>query len=253
MEEKLKRDVEAMVTEIFSKKEEAEMRELIELELKKAANTIEDLTSVLETKKTEFVEVDTNLGEANEKIGNLETELEAARKEIETSTEKLAETEKVLEEKKKDEVANVRMSELEEAKVTRTDKDSQVAKIREMSNEDFVAYKEELVSIRQSVVAELEANQANTEANSVEEETPSTDTNAGEEGSENPEAEGSVPGESASDEGTEEEIPPANVDPGEAMAAALNMETAAIGDDILSKYTDLGNAMADNMKKQTEV
>lgn len=250
MEEKLMNDVEAVVTAIFSKKEEAEMRELTELELQKAAKTIEDLTSVLETKKTEFSEVEVKLTEANEKVENLESELEAARAEIETSNDKLTETEKALEEMKKDEVANVRMSELEEAKVIRSDREAQIAKIREMSDEDFVAYKEELVAIRQSVVAELEANQANTPA-PAEEETPSVVNPTEEEGSE----EDVDKDEGASEEDAEEDedTPPANVDPGDAMAAALNMETASIDDDILTKYSNLGKTMAENLKKQTEL
>jgi len=250
MEEKLMNDVEAMVTAIFSKKEEAEMRELTELELQKAAKTIEDLTSVLETKKTEFSEVEVKLTEANEKVENLESELEAARAEIETSNGKLTETEKALEEMKKDEIANVRMSELEEAKVIRSDREAQIAKIREMSDEDFAAYKEELVAIRQSVVAELEANLADPSA-PAEEETPSAVNPTEEEGSE----EDAEEDEGASEEGAEEdeETPPANVDPGDQLAAALNMETASIGDDILTKYSNLGKTMAENLKKQTEL
>lgn len=247
MEDKLRKDIEAVVASIFSEKEESDIRKKTEFELQKAADTIDDLTSVLEDKKGEFSAVEAQLTESNDKISSLETELEAARKETEDINEKLSETETALEEMKKDQVVNMRMAELEDAKVNHSDKEAQAIKVRDMADEDFVAYKDELVAVRQSVIAELEA--ANTEEEVVV--PPSKVNPEKEEGSEEVEEE-----EVASEEDAEEEdviTPPANVDPGDTIAAALNMEVASLGEDLVSKYSELGDALADKIKKDTEL
>jgi len=248
MEDKLRKDIEAVVASIFSEKEEADIRKKTELELQKAAETIDDLTSVLEDKKSEFSALEEKLTESNDKISSLETELEAARKETDEVNEKLSETEKALEEMKKDQVVSMRMSELEDAKVNHSDKEAQATKIREMSDEAFAAYKDELVAVRQSVIDELAAQKPEEVA---EEETPSKVNPEKEEGSDEVEEE-----EVASEEESEEEevvTPPANVDPGDAVAAALNMEVASLGEDLVTKYSELGDALAAKIKKDTEL
>lgn len=246
MEKKLKEDIEAVVASIFSEKEESDMRKKTESELQKAADTIDDLTSVLEDKKSEFSAVSEQLTESTDKISSLELELEAARKETEDVNVKLSETEKVLEEIKKDQVVATRISELDDAKVNHSNKEAQATKIREMDDDEFAAYKEELVAVRQLVIAELEAN----DKEEVTEETPSKVNTEKVEGSEEEEE-----GEVASEEETEEEeiTPPVNVDPGDMVAAALNMEVASLNDDVASKYSELGNALAAKLKKDTEL
>ena len=63
-----------------------------------------------------------------------------------------------------------RMAELEEAGVARKDKEAQTTKVREMSDEDFTSYKEELISIREAVLTELEETKAASEEEEVKEE-----------------------------------------------------------------------------------
>jgi hypothetical protein len=239
--DKLKKDIEAVVASIFSEKEESDIRRKTELELQRAAATIEDLTSVLEEQKASHIEKDESIVKANEVIDNLKTELEAAKKEIETSNIKLTETEKALEGMKKDKLADIRMGELSVAKVL-SNKETQIIKIREMSDEEFAAYRTELVEIRNAVVAELE------QAKAAQEQEAAAKAAA--------EAAAAAAAAAAAVAGTAatEEVdgivttPPANIDPGDAIAAALNFEVAAIDNDILSKYSKLGISLAEGMK-----
>jgi len=263
MDEKLKKDIESVVATIFSEKEEAEMRKKTEEALEKAAATIEDLTNTLEEKNAEAEEQESKFSEIQAKVTDLESELEAARNETESVKEQLTEKETELEEIKKDRAADVRMAELEEAGVAhRTDeaKDAQVARIREMSDEDFAAYKEELVSIRQSVLDELaasaESEEETAEETAGEESETSEEDNSQEEASEEETDENSEEGseeeteeEEASEE--EEEIPPANVDHGRALFAALNMDHRP-SPDLVERYAELGKAMAEEMNKSRE-
>ena len=55
--------------------------------------------------------------------------------------------------------------------------------------------------------------------------------------------------EKAAAEGNNNGTPPANIDPGNAIAAALNMEFAPSAD-MVDKYAKLGKAMAESMKKK---
>jgi len=162
--DELKTQVAALVASLFDEKEEAEIRSATEAELEKAASAISDLTSALEEKNAEVAEVDEKLTASDARVKELETELEAAQKELETANEKLGKSEQALEDMKKDRAAEVRMSELEDAGVARSDKEDQLAKVREMSDEDFASYKDELVSIREAVVAELKQSEEKAEA-----------------------------------------------------------------------------------------
>lgn len=266
MDEKLKKDIESVVATIFSEKEEAEMRKKTEEALEKAAATIEDLTNTLEEKNAEAEEQESKFSEIQAKVTDLESELEAARNETESVKEQLTEKETELEEIKKDRAADVRMAELEEAGVAhRTDeaKEAQVARIREMSDEDFAAYKEELVSIRQSVLDELaaaaseeETAEEAEEAAEGEESETSEEDNSEEEASEEETEENS---EEASEEEAEEEetseegedTPPANVDHGQAVFAALNMDHRP-SPDLIERYAELGKAMAKEFTKSRD-
>ena len=224
MNEDLKKDVEVLVTEIFSQKEEAEQRSETEKALQKSADTIQALTEALEGKNVEGEEV--------------------AKNDAQEKAEKLAESEKMIEDMKKDKAAELRMAELTEEGVALSNKEAQMAKVREMEDEEFASYKEELVSLRSAVKAELAKA------------TPEVDTASEEETQEEEVAEvvaeveeGEVAAEEL-EEGEEEaseEVAPANIDPGHTVAAAMNMEVMP-SDNILAKYAKLGKAMADRMK-----
>jgi len=278
MDETLKAQVAEVVKNLFNEKEEAKIRELTEAELQKAASSISELTTALEEKNAEMAELEEKATEADAQIQELTSKLEAAEKELETANEKIGETEQALEDMKKDRAAEVRMVELEDAGVARSDKDSQMAKVREMTDEDFASYKDELVSIREAVVAELEKDREKAEADAKAEEEAAN--KAAEEGAKN----GKKPmmdeeedeedmkkkkgkkkekcseeseEESASEEETEEAseedetTTPAEVTPGMQTMASLNMEYIP-GEDLMAKYRKFGEAMAKRWKKSDE-
>jgi len=245
MDEKLRKDIEACVAAIFSEKEEADMRRRTEEALQKAASAIEDLTNALEERNGEVEGLEAVISESENKTTDLETALEAAREEVRIVEEKLAENVKTLEEIKKDRATDVRMSELEEAGVAHSNKDAkanQTAKVREMSDEDYAAYKDELISIRQAVLDELAAA-----AETGSEETEET---AEEEVEEKEEAEEETEEKEEAEEESEEEdeeTPPANVDPNLTAFAALNLDVRPSAG-MLEKYAEFGEQMAENMR-----
>ena len=250
MNEELKKDVVAMVAEIFSQKEEAEQRAETEKALQKSADTITELTESLEGKNASDEEIATQINDLETKVTELTSELEAAQKEVEESASKLAESESKIEEMRKDKAAELRMDELVKAGVALSDKDVQTAKIREMEDEEFGSYKEELVSLRSAVEAELakvtpeeEASEEETQEEESAEETPGEE-NEEEATEEENEEEAS---EETEGEETSEETPPVNVDPDTAVAAAMNMEVMP-SDNVIAKYAKLGAAMAERMK-----
>ena len=274
-DEVLKKQVAELVDSLFNEKEEAEIRKNTEHELEKAASTISDLTSALEEKNTEVAEIEEKLTAGEARVKELETELEAAKKELETANEKLGESEQALEDIKKDRAAEVRMAELEDAGVARSDKDNQMAKVREMSDEDFASYKDELVSIREAVVAELEKAKAEAdakaEAEAAEEAKKMKEKPMDEEDEDMKKKEkmkkgkmkekcSDDPASEESEEASEEEIAseeedetttPAQITPGQAAMASLNMEYVP-SEDLMARYANLGKAMADKFKKSRD-
>ena len=261
MEKKeLYEQVSKVVEDLFNDKEEAEIRERTEAELQKAASSISDLTSALEDKNAEVAEYEEKISESTSRIQELESGLEAAKTELETVNEKLSISEQTLEDMKKDRAAELRIAELEEAGVVHSDRDSQINKVREMAEEDFTSYKDELVSIREAVVAELEkareqvadaTEETKTEetvvAETATEETATEETAAEETATEETAAEETETEETAAEETTV----PAEITPGQATMAALNMEYIP-SDTLLGKYSKLGEAMANRWKKSAE-
>jgi len=243
MNEELKKDVEVMVSEIFSQKEEAEQRAETEKALQKSADTISDLTEALEGKNESDQEVATQINDLESKVTELNSELEAAKNEADETATKLAKSENVIQEMRKDKAAELRMAELVKAGVALSDKDAQTAKVRDMEDEEFGSYKEELVSLRSAVEAELAKVDPDVEVASEEEtqeEDPAPETAEEEEEVANEE-------ESEEEEASEEEETlPVNVDPDTAVAAAMNMEVLP-SDNVLAKYAKLGKAMATRM------
>jgi len=267
MDEKFKKDIEAHVASIFSEKEEAEMRRKTEDALQKAAVTIEDLTNSLEEKTTEADELESKFSENTDKISTIESELEAAKEEIETIKTQLSDKESEIEEMKKDITADVRMVGLEEAGVIHKNeeaKTNQIAKVREMSDDEFTAYKDELISVRQAVMDELaiaategasegETEEVSEKKEELEEgETGSdkeTDTET-EDTNENTSEDESVEGNEEGSSGDNADVSiAANIDHGKAVFAALNIDYRPIGQEMAIKYAELGKAMAESMTK----
>ena len=256
MEDKLRKDVEAMVMSIFSEKEEAEVRRKTEDALQQAAATIEDLTNMLEERDSEIEGLKSSSKEMESNVEDLNTKLEAAKEEIKDSKTKLDESQAALEEIKKDRIAEIRFFELEEAKVARTDeksKEEQVSKIREMSNEEFATYKDELVDIRKAVIAEIEGNRNVVDTNTVDTNTNTvnTDTDDDNENTSDTDTASNNTADADDDiDGTtdvDDETPLANIDPNRSISAAMNVDVFP-GDEVLEKYNKLGQAMAEKFK-----
>jgi uncharacterized protein YhaN len=250
MDDKLKKDVEAVVAKIFSEKEETEIRKQTEEALSKAAATIEDLTVSLEAKNSEVSELTEQLSEAKEKATNLETDLEAVKEEIAEAKKHSAELESTLEEIEKDKATALRITELEEAGVI-SDKEAQSSKVREMTDEEFASYKDELAAVRAAIIAELsksDETEEKEEADTEEKEEADTEEKEEKEEADTEEKEETEDADKEDAE-EEEETPPANIDKNQAVEAALNLELAA-ADDIKNKYQKLGTAMADLLIKE---
>ena len=238
MEDKLKKEIAEIVENIFDSKKEDEMRQRTEKALRESASAIESLTEELAAHKDELDEVKSSLASVTEerdaavaKVVDIEkakeeevakvekakedalSEAKAAYEELE---KKLEEKANELEEIRKEALAKTRMEELETAGVISEDRDAQSVKVKEMSDEEFASYKEELVSIRSTIMASLEKEEPKKETASKKKE---------------------------EDDGT----PPANIDPAQAVVAALNMEVHP-SEDMIEQYKNLGKALAASMK-----
>jgi chromosome segregation ATPase len=268
--------VATVVETLFNEKEEAEIRKRTESELQKAASSISELTTALEVKNSEVSGYEAKLSENEARITELSSELEAAKKELETANTKLAETVATLENINKDRTAEQRMAELESAGVIRSDRDSQTSKVREMTEEDFASYKDELVSIRQAVVAELEKARDKAEADAKaeedaakkaaedkkkgvppwmdeeEEEDPKTGKKKKKEkekcAAEESSSEASEEDKEKASETNEEKTAPAQISMGDVAKASLNLEYLP-SEDLVAKYRKLGQAMAKRWNK----
>lgn len=224
MDEKLKKEIEHIVSSIFANKTEEKKRQKTEDALKLSAEKVENLTKENSELSKSIEDYKTTIDELESKLEALEVEkstiIEAKDKEIselteakEALTSEMEEVSKELSSIRKELAADKRMCELDEAGVAREDKESQRAKVSEMSDEEFASYKEELVAVREYVIATLESSTKDSENASEDEESDDT-------------------------------TPPANIDPNQSTQAALNMESLP-SDDLLDKYKELGNAMAE--------
>ena len=241
MNDELKKDIEAVVAEIFSQKEEAEKRGKTEEALQKSAQTIVELTDTLEGKNAHEEELATQVSDLQKQNTELQSKLEAAQKEVEGATAKFAESEKKITEMNKDKAAELRMKDLATAGVTLSNVEGQAVKVREMSDEEFAVYKEELISLRKSVEAELAKSAEAAEKVKQEEEAKKVADDAA--------ALAAATAAAAAAAATGDVTPPPQVDPKKAVAAAMNLEVK-VSDDLMAKYAKLGAAMAQTMVKE---
>lgn len=216
--DELKKDIENMVADIWSEKEEADVRKKTEEALQKSADVITELTDSLEDKNSEVDEITEKLTASDTKIKELETELEAAGKELEKSKEDLIISEKGVDSMKKDKAADIRMVELVEVGVVHSDIETQTLKVRDMSDEDFASYRDELVSLKEAVEerltkAAIEAAEREKSATADEKEKDNTSVSA------------------------------AEIDKDNATKAALNLETAST-EEVSEQYKEMGKSMA---------
>ncbi len=252
--DKLDKDVQAIVDSIFKQKEELAMRKETENALTNSAEKINELVTSLEAKDEELGVVSTKVGGLEETVSDLsdsnkelEADLEKAKSDFDAEKEKLQKRAEVAEEEleniKKDQLAKARLEELTEAGVSATDETAvgdQVAKIREMEDDVFETYKAERVELRKSIITELEKSSSEEEVDGEE------DPNLEKSGKLLDKTEAELEAEEEAVAASEESI-----DPMKAMAALLNMEITP-SKDVVSKYRELGQAMADNMKGESK-
>lgn len=240
MTDQLKKDIEVMVTEIFSQKEEADKKVRTEEALQKAAATISELTEALEKKNAQEGEMASKVAELENSITDLNSKLEAAKKETEDSNSKLANAEKTIAEMNKDRATEIRMKDLVDSGIALSNKEVQTAKVREMTDEEFASYKDELISLRKAIEEELAktAQAADEQAKKEQEEKEKAAAAAKEE-------------EDKKAADTANAVtPPPEVNKESAAKAALNLEVKK--DDILTKYAEMGKAMAQRMVEKNK-
>jgi hypothetical protein len=250
VDDKLKIEIASIVTAIFDSKKEEDQREKTQQALETAASNIETLTSkvedndkVIATIEEEKTALEAGLVTSKEEAGKekkeVEDKLEVAEKDLEESKTKFEEVSTELKDLKDEASASARMSDLEEAGILRDDVDSQKAKVKDMTEEEFTSYKEELASIRKSILAEIEEAKKKEAASKNGKE---GEENAGEEGEEGGE-------ENASEEGVK--TPPAEINTSNAISAAMNMEIQPSAD-LLKEYASLGDALAAQFTNKEE-
>jgi len=250
VEDKLKQEIASLVAEIFEGKKEEEHRAKTKKALETAASSIEDLTSKvskneetissLESEKAELeVQVVSAKEESGKEVEALKAELDSVKEEAATSKSDLETVSAELANMKQEAVAKTRIQELEIAGVLRSDVEAQTEKVKGMSDEEFASYQEELVSIRKSILDQLEAAKKAEEVKKPEEKKEKAKTVDEKE---------TV---SKKGEGDEFTTPPVEVSPGKAIAAAMNFEIQP-SEDIIAQYKAMGAAMAENMKEKSK-
>lgn len=289
MNDQLVKNIETIVDEIFKKKEEAEMKKETEAALLQAAGTITQLTESLEAKDTEqesvVAEHQAAVAALQETITSLEAQLNEVvaskkvfedekavfDKEKEELIKRAEAAEKELENIKKDQIARERMTVLQTAGVSSTNVEAQTTKVREMSEEEFASYKDELVSVKESIVKQLESTNSLDDASKkalattndvaakeaevakILESRLAELKEAGAEVVDTADIEKIKSMDDAAFASFKEELIASlgssntdSIDPMRAAAAALNMEVKP-NEDMISKYRALGAALADNI------
>jgi len=188
-----KTELEKLVKDIFSKKEDSDKKEMLVAALEDAKSKLIETSNAITERDSEIAEMATKIEELNASVDTLtasvtekeETlkakveELTNVSEELETEKAKTAEHESAMEKKdvevtsmkgefdklsseldtiKKDAVVEKRMSALEEAGLLRSDEEGVVAqreKVSAFSDEEYDAYKVELEEIKASIVASL--------------------------------------------------------------------------------------------------
>ncbi len=250
MSDQLTADVKNIVDDIFRIKEESEMKQETEKALQTSADMITELSGSLEAKDAKLNDKEAEVSTLGETISDLElkiteltnekTDLEGEKETFETEkadiVRRAEEAENKIAEMEKDRLSITRVSELKEAGIAATNEkaiEDQASKIREMSDEEFSSYKDELVAIREAIIAELKSKKG----------TSGDTPTGGGKGS------GEGGSEEDDDNAASEETPA--IDPARAAFAALNMELVP-NKDVLAKYRELGKQMADNMTEKSD-
>jgi myosin heavy subunit len=259
MTDQLNLDVRKALDDVLKERDDVAMRQETEEALLKSTEKINELVSSLEAKDneasalvTKVDELEKVVAELSGKVSALTTEKENLEKEkttFQAEKDELLKRAQAVEETlaniTKDQLAKTRFDELKISGVATTEAkamEGQLAKVREMTDEEFAAYKNERVELRKVILAELEAKPA-----------PVVEPAAVVEPVVVPAPVVEPIADTAVVEPTEEELAAAAVasvvNPMNAMAAALNMEIIPTQDDKV-KYNALGAELAKRVKER---
>ena len=256
MSDKLVQDVKAIVDEIFKQQEEATMRKETEEALTQSAEKINELTASLEAKDAEVAELmasieelEKTIAELSDKVNELNEEKASFESEKEELIKRAEEAEKELESIKKDQLAKARFEELEAEKVaasTDDAKDAQLAKLREMTDEEFAAYKQERIELRDQLLAQLEQNKVDNDTDTASDGSDTVDDNIQTDTADVDTSDADFDDDKDAD--ITDDMDTASYDSMRAVASLLNLN-AVPNDDMLSKYKKLGEALAQRLNK----
>lgn len=245
--EKIKEEVTKLVESALRDKYVAGIESDINTALQKAEQTISllsdkltalekttlDSVAVLEALETKNDELSTEIAAKSEELTRLVEENKSL-------TERASSAEAELDNIKKDVLVKDRMAVLESLKIARSGdaRDKQLAKLRDMSDEDFAAYKDDLQALRAEFLASAAPAQAAQEQNDA-----GAETDASVEGEEDA---ATAEDASATDGGT----PPADVNSAlnESSTTLVNAETASVGD----KWVEYRNRFSIGLTKLIE-
>lgn len=245
MPDQIKQDVQAAVEEVLKQREEAELLKETEDALAKSADKINELTASLEAKDGEisaFVlkveKLESTVTELSDRIATQQQSLDESKVVFEAEKSELVKRADAAEAEllniKKDQLAKARFEELRKEGVAATDEKAvseQFAKIKEMSDEVFVAYKSERVELRKSILDELESA-AKEKVSQISAEDAAK--------------------KKEEDKVTAEIVKSSiSIDPMKAVAAALNLEVKT-SDTVKAKYSEAGKFLADRIKTRKE-
>lgn len=255
MTDQLNQDVRKALDDVLKERDDVAMRKETEEALLKSTEKINELVSSLEAKDnetsalvTKVDELEKVVAELSGKVSTLTIEKENLEKEkttFQAEKDELLKRAKAVEETldniKKDQLAKTRFDELKISGVATTEAkamEGQLAKVREMTDEEFAAYKNERVELRKVILSELEAKPTQVvEPAAVVVTAPVITTVV----------------DAVVVEPTEEELAAASVasvvNPMNAMAAALNMEIIPTQDDKV-RYNALGAELAKRVKER---
>ena len=191
-------EVQSAVNQYMKTKEDAAKLELTEKFVGEASATIQELTNTVLEKEAEIadaleqnVELQAKLDEVTALVEQLQKDVDNSNKAADDLKARAEDAETQLADIMRARLTDQRMKELESAKVAKTGAklEEQRSRVSEMGDEEFVAYKQDLVDFRASVEEQLRAETA------------------------------------AAAEESEVETVPADIDPKNTEVAAVNVET----------------------------
>ncbi len=175
---KFKEAVEKFVQDILAGEASASASSKLEKVLNESSECIQDLKGKVTDLEKAAVENTTAVEDLEKVKTELETEVTALKEQVQNLSEektvleeRASKAEEVLVDIKKDRTADRRMAELVDVKVARSNEEAETAQrlyVRDMSDEEFASYKDERVSLREELLADIAQETADKKAKVAE-------------------------------------------------------------------------------------